>query len=276
MTNYLDLLLAQQLERQEEADMGTWGAGAVRVPRPGQGEETPVPEDIRPPEQGDQMILAAEMVPAGGNQTAALPVRTGETEDQGLTVRLTDGPDRGLRPGTWDEDGTQNRVREDGALWSARRWIAGEASVNQAGVRMEEARQTARTAERADCLPDAPKAGQTMGDRSVPSGRLSRWETGTDVWGQAVYIPAGEQQTTGLAGAGLTGEPAGAASAGAEWLDRAVRVSLGGLPASDRQSKVVTLEPAEWDTGAKGLELRQLDRLVRRDARRFDGGFQLL
>lgn len=67
-----------------------------------------------------------------------------------------------------------------------------------------------------------------------------------------------------------------AAVSGAGWLDRAVRVSLEGLPQPEQEPKVVTLEPGTADQSARRLELRQLDRLVRRDARRFDGGFQLL
>ena len=63
---------------------------------------------------------------------------------------------------------------------------------------------------------------------------------------------------------------------GAGWLDRAVRVSLEGMPRPEQTSKVVTLEPGTADQSARRVELRQLDRLVRRDARRFDGGFQLL
>ena len=59
-------------------------------------------------------------------------------------------------------------------------------------------------------------------------------------------------------------------------LDQAVRISLAGLPVAERQTQVVTLEPPgrEQNGGQDGL--RRLDRLVRRDARRFDGGFQLL
>lgn len=75
-------------------------------------------------------------------------------------------------------------------------------------------------------------------------------------------------------GSSVTGFQRG--SGGVEWLDQAVRFSLEGLPAPERESKVVTLEPAEWNGGVGRLELQRLDRLVRRDARRFDGGFQLL
>lgn len=69
---------------------------------------------------------------------------------------------------------------------------------------------------------------------------------------------------------------AGSAPSGAEWMDQALRQSLTELPAPRRESRVVTLQkpgekiqPGVWDAAG-------LDRLVRRDARRFDGGFQLL
>lgn len=78
-----------------------------------------------------------------------------------------------------------------------------------------------------------------------------------------------------------TGEEGGpgdtwAVTGGAGWMDRAVRLSLAGLPQLEQEPKMVALEPGTVDQSARRLELRQLDRLVRRDARRFDGGFQLL
>lgn len=88
-----------------------------------------------------------------------------------------------------------------------------------------------------------------------------------------------EESPVRTGGSTVGGEEASghsAAVSGAGWLDRAVRVSLEGLPQPEQEPKVVTLEPGMVDQSARRLELRQLDRLVRRDARRFDGGFQLL
>lgn len=106
-----------------------------------------------------------------------------------------------------------------------------------------------------------------MADRlsSVTGGDIRRWAAGVvDVH------PAGERWADGGPEAGR------ALTEAARELDQAVRISLAGLPAAERHTQVVTLEPP--GRGQNGGEdgLRRLDRLVRRDARRFDGGFQLL
>lgn len=106
-----------------------------------------------------------------------------------------------------------------------------------------------------------------MADRlsSVTGGDIRRWAAGVvDVH------PAGERWADGGPEAGR------ALTETARELDQAVRISLAGLPAAERHTQVVTLEPP--GRGQNGGEdgLRRLDRLVRRDARRFDGGFQLL
>lgn len=105
------------------------------------------------------------------------------------------------------------------------------------------------------------------------AGRLSS-VTGADIrrWAAGVgdVHPAGERWADGGPEAGR------ALTETARELDQAVRISLAGLPVAERHTQVVTLEPP--GRGQNGGEdgLRRLDRLVRRDARRFDGGFQLL
>ena len=105
------------------------------------------------------------------------------------------------------------------------------------------------------------------------AGRLSG-VTGADIrrWAAGVgnAYPAGERWADGGP------EADRALTEAARELDQAVRISLAGLPAAERHTQVVTLEPP--GRGQNGGEdgLRRLDRLVRRDARRFDGGFQLL
>ena len=105
------------------------------------------------------------------------------------------------------------------------------------------------------------------------AGRLSS-VTGADIrrWAAGVgdAYPAGERWADGGP------EAARALTESARELDQAVRISLAGLPAAERHTQVMTLEPP--GRGQNGSEdgLRRLDRLVRRDARRFDGGFQLL
>ena len=66
-----------------------------------------------------------------------------------------------------------------------------------------------------------------------------------------------------------------AAGDAAAWADRALRESLAAQPARPpAETRVVALRPAGPGGAAWGPE--GLDRAFRRDARRFDGGFQLL
>jgi len=116
-------------------------------------------------------------------------------------------------------------------------WAAGELETVRAGL---------RTAEPTEQV----QLGRQVGESPVRMGRSA----------------VGGEEASGQS----------AAVSGAGWLDRAVRVSLEGLPQPEQEPKVVTLEPGTAEQSARRLELRQLDRLVRRDARRFDGGFQLL
>lgn len=103
------------------------------------------------------------------------------------------------------------------------------------------------------------------GSRAVTGGDVRRWAAGADT-----LHPAGERWPD-------SGPEAARALTEASWgLDQAVRVSLAGLPAAERQTQVVTLEPPGREPSGGEDTLRRLDRLVRRDARRFDGGFQLL
>lgn len=123
-------------------------------------------------------------------------------------------------------------------------------------------------------LPDLDGRDGTEGLLLSATGSLSstdgggvtrRWAAGADT-----LHPAGERWPD-------SGPEAARALTEASWgLDQAVRVSLAGLPAAERQTQVVTLEsPGREPSGGEDT-LRRLDRLVRRDARRFDGGFQLL
>ena len=73
-------------------------------------------------------------------------------------------------------------------------------------------------------------------------------------------------------------EPGGGQTGGtaAEWTYQALRASLAQLPAPPRETRVVTLQKPAGGADSGGLDPEGLDRLLRRDARRFDGGFQLL
>ena len=148
------------------------------------------------------------------------------------------GPGGEPGPGPGEDVPAANSGRAAQKDWSPRRWAAGNAGMVQAGPRLAEEPEMGRTERQAE--------GQTAETADLRTA-----------------VPA------------ETGAPP-RADGGALWLDRAVRDSLVGLPRTEGEGRMVTLEPGGGDRGTRPLELRQLDRLVRRDARRFDGGFQLL
>lgn len=148
-------------------------------------------------------------------------------------------------------------------------WEAGPVRVPLPAVG-EEAGQSGENIEEAVLSALEGKDGDGLaltegGSGTVTGGDIRRWAAGLDVLDQA-----GERRTYSGPETDQTWTEA------ARELDQAVRISLEGLPAAERQTQVVTLEPRgrEQNGGQDGL--RRLDRLVRRDARRFDGGFQLL
>ena len=149
-------------------------------------------------------------------------------------------------------------------------WKTGPVRVPLPAVGEEEAGQSGENTEEAvlSSLEGRDGAGLALtagGSGTVTGGDIRRWAAGVvDVH------PAGERWADGGPEAGR------ALTETARELDQAVRISLAGLPAAERHTQVVTLEPP--GRGQNGGEdgLRRLDRLVRRDARRFDGGFQLL
>ena len=144
----------------------------------------------------------------------------------------------GGEPGPGEDAPAANSGRAAQKDWSPRRWAAGNAGMIQAGPRLAEEPEMDRAEWQAE--------GQTA-----------------ETAGLRAAVPA------------EMGAPP-RADGGALWLDGAVRDSLAGLPRTEGEGRMVTLEPGGGDRGTRPLELRQLDRLVRRDARRFDGGVQLL
>lgn len=278
MIDYIDLLLGEQLERQEREETGgTWNGETVRVP---------VPQ----PEDGEEILTADSMAAAERKtvraKVSAQKVRQAQAEKQGAETE-----ELNLTPAYLEEVQTKQGSRRQETMdegWTVRRWVSGKARVNRASVRMAEGRQAARETSRADLLPDALQAGQWAAERQAAAAsgyaggvgeamaELSQGkgrEPGASNRSQSVFDGAWMEPRR-LGGSSATGFQRG--SGGVEWLDQAVRFSLERLPAPERESKVVTLEPAEWNGGVGRLELQRLDRLVRRDARRFDGGFQLL
>lgn len=169
-----------------------------------------------------------------------VPRREVETEEEwewAEKERIAQLARQAVRAANETEAAASGEARSDGLDWTTRRWAAGELEAVQAGL---------RTAEPTEQV----QLGRQVGESPVRMGRSA----------------VGGEEASGQS----------AAVSGAGWLDRAVRVSLEGLPQPEQEPKVVTLEPGTADQSARRLELRQLDRLVRRDARRFDGGFQLL
>ena len=278
MIDYIDLLLGEQLERQEREETGgTWNGETVRVP---------VPQ----PEDGEEILTADSMAAAERKtvraKVSAQKVRQAQAEKQGAETE-----ELNLTPAYLEEVQTKQGSRRQETMdegWTVRRWVSGKARVNRASVRMAEGRQAARETSRADLLPDALQAGQWAAERQAAAAsgyaggvgeamaELSQGkgrEPGASNRSQSVFDGAWMEPRR-LGGSSATGFQRG--SDGVEWLDQAVRFSLERLPAPEWERKVVTLEPAEWNGGVGRLELQRLDRLVRRDARRFDGGFQLL
>lgn len=172
-----------------------------------------------------------------------------------------------------EEQREEEKDREEAGTWSA-------GAVRVPRPQKEEAEE--ETAAEGGALLDS---GQTEGAESDGSRNVaSEWTARRWAAGETETVQAGLRTTEQEAGASY-GRAVGAelslagitpAGSGAVWLDRAVRISLEGLPRTEQEAKVVTLEPGTVDQSGRGLELRRLDRLVRRDARRFDGGFQLL
>lgn len=278
MIDYIDLLLGEQLERQEREETGgTWNGETVRVP---------VPQ----PEDGEE-VLTADSMAAAEQKTVRAKVSIQKARQAQAERQGAEAEELNLMPAYLEEVQTKQGSHRQETMdegWTVRRWVSGQAQVNRASVRMAEGRQAAREVGRADLLPDAIQAGQWAEERQAAAAsgyaegvgktmeELSQekgQEPGTSNRSQSMFDGAWMEPRQ-LGGSSVTGIQRG--SSGVEWLDQAVRFSLEGLPAPERESKVVTLEPAEWNGGVGRLELQRLDRLVRRDARRFDGGFQLL
>ena len=126
---------------------------------------------------------------------------------------------------------------------------------------------TAAAARRAAGREDGPPpAGvrEAAEQAGAVGGHLRRMERGCG--GAAPALPGG----------GGDGRAGGGRSSGAVWLAEQVRRSL--LPAVEQAGRsgggVTVIRPAERGGGT--VEAEGLDRMFRRDARRYDGGFQLL
>lgn len=278
MIDYIDLLLGEQLERQEQEEMGgTWNGETIRIPIP-------------QPEDGEE-VLTADSLAVAEQKTVRAKVSVQKARQAQAEKQGAEAEELNLTPAYLEEVQTKQGSHRQETMdegWTVRRWVSGQARVNRASVRMAEGRQAAREAGRADLLPDALQAGQWAAERQAAAGsgyaggvgetmaKLSQekgQEPGATNRSQSMFDGVWMEPRQ-LGGSSVTGFQRG--SGGVEWLDQAVRFSLEGLPTPERESKVVTLEPAEWNGSVGRLELQRLDRLVRRDARRFDGGFQLL
>ncbi len=122
----------------------------------------------------------------------------------------------------------------------------------------EEGGGTLSHASAGDVTERDPGAGETAAE-DVAAGRAFPWEPAVSPRPLTAGAEAGE-----------------AAPPAADWLEQAVGKSLTELPAPRRESRVVTLSRPGEAERRTAWDVETLDRLIRRDARRFDGGFQLL
>lgn len=242
MTDYIRLLLEEQedgesRQREEQA----W--------RPeGEGFALPLP------------VVEGESALPGGQENAEAFrdwERTGEAQAHTPPVpggKALSAQEEAPRKGTEGSAAEEERDRETvpdplWQLWTAR-WL--EADSGETSAR---------------AAPDGPEEM----DRSASGGPE---ENGTEADGrEAEWRELGERPIslqTVNPGGGTVGATA------AEWTYQALRASLSQLPAPPRETRVVTLQKPAGNTDSGGLDPEGLDRLLRRDARRFDGGFQLL
>ena len=180
---------------------------------------------------------------------------------------------------TWRVDGAESLVlpgeAADGADAAGGPGTAGGTETGGPGGRPAAARGWGALALRqAGGLPEGERSAAGGGDiEALGSADL-------DAGGAETAQGAGETAALFLreaAAAGMAGLAPVRAAAGdaAAWADRALRESLAAQPARPpAETRVAALRPAGPGGAAWGPE--GLDRAFRRDARRFDGGFQLL
>ncbi|WP_297210145.1 hypothetical protein [uncultured Flavonifractor sp.] len=132
-----------------------------------------------------------------------------------------------------------------------------------------------------------PQADEDQGEGERPAPAIQSMQTafagGAAEFGDGEMADSGGADSRGsdiLAGVRTAGleEEGGTAgkTAAAEWAYQALRRSLWEPPAPRRETRVVSLQRPGDGSGGERWDAGTLDRLVRRDARRFDGGFQLL
>ena len=225
---------AAEREADEAAgytDAGMWSMPEYMQDRTGRGywfSEYGASESGQQDNTGQQSAVPSSEQPEdSGTETLAQTV--GNQMIQSLRQRtvLTDVPSTGIyhQGGFWNTGVTSHREGKQAENlqqriegWAAagpsvRNWIAGTASLSQAGVR-------------------------------TPSER------------KQMEVPLRNE--------------------GAGWINRNVQASLQPLMEKRAEHSVVTVERTADRLSAERLEAERLDRLFRRDARRYDGGYQLL
>ena len=228
MTDYLERLLEEQWEREDERE-ANWQLSPVRVARdradswPEPGAETDAAVENAAGRTIDRArALEAEETEAV-QQTAQQAVQLADTQEEGTEYReaLTAADRLSVRLG-WQEGRRYTSV------------LPGTEEMAQKHTEMEPA---------------------AFGDGHALFRELEykRAEERSD--GDGLELPVG---------------------GGAAWADQAVRASLAVLPGWEPSSGVSTVERTADRPGWERLEAERLDRLFRRDARRYDGGYQLL
>lgn len=255
MTDYIRLLLEEQEDGESgQREEGSWRPKeeGLALPLSDVGEkDAPHPAWREECEPSENQKGPGEMAEDTRRLGETLFAAAGEAPSIGRGSFTEDGP-------FWQRE-AETRTEKQGdrgevpdplwQLWTAR-WLEVGSGEGDSRAEPDGLEETARS------VSGGPEEYGTETDR-----REAEWR---GLGERHLSFGAAE------AGGGQAGETA------AEWTYQALRASLAQLPAPPRETRVVTLQKPAGTTDSGGLDPEGLDRLLRRDARRFDGGFQLL
>ena len=329
MTDYLSLLLEEQLEREEPSQEGDWDTrsqwyvrqteesdklrmpdgtpyeqqdAAEREPDEAAGytdagmwskpeymqertdrgywfSEYGASESGRQDSTGQQSAVPSSEQPEdSGTETLAQTVGNRMLQSLRQRTVLTDVPSTGIyyQGGFWNTGVTSHREEEQTEdlrhrieKWAAagpsvRNWIAGTAIPSTGTYEQDGFWSTGVTSRREG--EQAENLQQRTEEWAAAGPSVRNWIAGTVSLSQAgVRTPSERNQME----VPLRNEGAG-------WINRNVQASLQPLMEKRAEHSVVTVERTADRLSAERLEAERLDRLFRRDARRYDGGYQLL
>lgn len=267
MTDYIALLLAEQeaeaRAQKEKEELGLeWEDGPLTIAR--EKKAAGELDDALRAAEAEQWDRTAERGRAGSARTAeavpALDWSLAESQPERERTQENDGDDgrEVLR--------RQERQEKMPLLREAERaLLTGERALDRTalGVLLDRMEAQGRANWEMEELP-ADRAGSSAVLLERMARESGQAEYGEMERGNPVLEQGSSMELT------LEGRTAG-------WLDQAARRSLTPLPQAMGETRVVTLEqPGREMSGGAMLEAERLDRIFRRDARRFDGGMQLL